>query len=487
MSSTASEPALFPCIIQGGMGIAVSNWQLARAVSTAGQMGVVSGTALGTVFVRRLQDGDTGGHIRRALDHCPLTELAQQMLERYFLEGGLAPNQSYRLAPMYSLQSSAHLDALTVISNFTEVWLAKEDHDGVVGINLLEKIQLPTLASLYGAMLAEVDYVLMGAGIPRAIPGVLDLLSAGLSAELRITVEGETTDEKHHTHFDPAQFMGSPAPVLPRPKFLAIVSSSALATTLARKASGRVDGIIVEGYSAGGHNAPPRGAPQFNEQGEPIYGTRDEVNLASIRNLGLPFWLAGSSADQLNEALKLGATGVQVGTAFAFCEESGLTPELKHSVLTRCATREISLLTDSRASPTGMPFKVVDAPNTVSDHAVYEQRPRQCDLGYLRQPFQKEDGSVGYRCPAEPVEDYVRKGGNREDTKDRKCLCNGLAATVGLGQILSTGGIEPAIVTAGDALRDLHHFLTNGKLSYHAADVLRFILDGSDTTELVPA
>ncbi len=465
------------------MGIAVSNWQLARAVSTAGQMGVVSGTALSTVFIRRLQDGDTGGHIRRALKHFPLPGLAQQMLERYFLEGGRAPNQSYRLAPMYSLQSSSHLDALTVIANFTEAWLAKEGHDGVVGINLLEKIQLPTLASLYGAMLAQVDYVLMGAGIPRAIPGVLDQLAAGQAAELRITVEGESADQKHLTHFDPAQFMGSPAPELPRPKFLAIVSSSALATTLARKASGRVDGIIVEGYSAGGHNAPPRGAPQFNEQGEPVYSTRDEVNLASIRNLGLPFWLAGSSIDQLNEARDLGATGVQVGTAFAFCEESGLTPELKRDVLSRCATNDISLLTDSRASPTGMPFKVVDAPNTVSNHAVYEDRPRQCDLGYLRQPYQKEDGSVGYRCPAEPVGDYLRKGGKLEDTKDRKCLCNGLAATIGLGQLLSSGEIEPAIITAGDALRDLHRFLTNGKLSYHARDVLRFILEGTDTPE----
>lgn len=40
------------------MGVAVSNWSLARAVSQTGQLGVVSGTALGTVLVRRLQDGE---------------------------------------------------------------------------------------------------------------------------------------------------------------------------------------------------------------------------------------------------------------------------------------------------------------------------------------------------------------------------------------------------------------------------------------------
>jgi nitronate monooxygenase len=476
MLSTASASPRLPLVIQGGMGAGVSHWQLARTVALAGHLGVVSGTALSTIFVRRLQDGDAGGHLRRALASCPLSGPARQMLEGYFLPGGRPPGQPYRLAPMYSLETSDHLIALTLVANFTEVWLAKEGHAGIVGLNLLEKIQLPTLASLYGAMLAGVDYVLMGAGIPRAIPGVLDQFAAGLPAELRIAVEGETPGTEHRIRFDPAQFLGAPAPVLTRPRFLAIVSSSALATTLARKASGRVDGLIVEGATAGGHNAPPRGTPQFNTRGEPVYGPRDEVNLAAIRELGLPFWLAGSCDDQLKPALACGATGVQVGTAFAFCEESGLAPELKRAVLARCATQEISLLTDPRASPTGMPFKVVEVPATVSDPAVYAQRPRKCDLGYLRQPYQKPDGTVGYRCPAEPVEDYVRKGGLPEDTVDRKCLCNGLTATIGLGQTLSSGATEPAIVTAGDAVRELHHFLTGGRLSYRAADVLQFIL-----------
>ena len=38
-----------PRIIQGGMGIAVSQWQLARAVAMQGELRVVSGTALGLV------------------------------------------------------------------------------------------------------------------------------------------------------------------------------------------------------------------------------------------------------------------------------------------------------------------------------------------------------------------------------------------------------------------------------------------------------
>jgi len=44
----------FPKIIQGGMGVAISNWKLARAVSRLGQLGVVSGTGIETILARRL-------------------------------------------------------------------------------------------------------------------------------------------------------------------------------------------------------------------------------------------------------------------------------------------------------------------------------------------------------------------------------------------------------------------------------------------------
>lgn len=478
MENPTTAPCALPVIIQGGMGVAVSNWRLARAVASRGHLGVVSGTALAVVLVRRLQDGDLDGNVRRALAHFPLRHAACEIEARYFIAGARSQDQPYRLAPMYSVGPSDDLVALTIVANFVEIWLAKEGHSGLVGLNLLEKIQLPTLASLYGALLADVDYVLMGAGIPRAIPGILDQLSLGQKVNLRVSIDGESTGTEHRITFDPAHFTGAPALVLRRPKFLAIVSSSALATTLARKASAKVDGLVVEGATAGGHNAPPRGTPQFNERGEPVYGPRDSADLGVIRALGLPFWLAGSYAHptQLRAALALGATGVQIGTAFAFCEESGLRPELKQAALLQGAAGTLELRTDPRASPTGMPFKVVNLPGTVSVPAVYAHRARSCDLGYLRQPYEKSDGSVGYRCPAEPEADFIRKGGDPVDAVGRKCLCNGLMAAIGLGQLLCSGLTEPAIVTAGEDVRDLRRFLAAGENSYGAADVLRFIL-----------
>jgi len=467
-----NPPTHWPRLIQGGMGIGVSNWHLARAVSLRGHLGVVSGTALNTVFVRRLQDGDADGAMRRALAACPLPNVAQ-ILEKYFVPGGIG-RQPYRLAPMFSLDSAAELLGLTAAANFVEVYLAKEKNPGVVGLNLLEKIQLPTLASLYGAMLAKVDYVLMGAGIPKAIPGILDRFAAGEKAELRIAVEG--TKDEHAIALDPAALLNGEKWTLPRPKFLAIVSSSVLALTLARKSSGKVDGFVVEGATAGGHNAPPRGGTTLNERGEPIYGPRDTPDLAAIKAIGLPFWLAGGQAtpDALRAAEAAGAAGVQVGTAFAFCRESGLAPEIKAAALARAREGALDLRTDPRASPTGMPFKVVDLPGTVADPAVYAARTRRCDLGYLRDVYAAPDGTLGYRCPAAPAENFAAKGGDIAETVGRKCLCNGLLAAVGLGQRDAHGVSEPPIVTAGDDVRGLARYLAPGANDYGVDDVLRY-------------
>ena len=468
-----------PRIIQGGMGVAVSDWRLARAVSLAGQLGVVSGTALDVVLARRLQDGDPGGYVRQALDHFPLKDVAKRILDRYFVEDGKEANKGYKSRPVYSQEPPEALTELTVAANFVEVWLAKHGHSGPVGINLLEKIQLPTVHSLFGAVLAGVDYVLMGAGIPRHVPGILDRLSNGEVAELKLDVH-EAKDTDHKMSFDPRQFLSSiPFPTLKRPNFLAIISSATLAIQFARRVGG-TQGFVVEGPTAGGHNAPPRGHMQLDETGQPIYGPRDVPDLEQIRELGLPFWLAGGYGDEnkLQEALNHGAAGIQVGTAFAFCEESGIRADLKKRVLEMSKRGELTVHTDPLASPTGFPFKVLRMSQTAADEEVYQARKRICDLGYLRTSYMKEDGSVGYRCPAEPVEDYVRKGGNIEDTVGRKCVCNGLMATVGLGQNQKGTYEEPPLLTAGDEAAHVAKFLKPGKDSYTAKDVIDTLLAG---------
>ena len=248
-----------PLIIQGGMGIGASNWKLARTVSLAGQLGMVSGVGLDTILARRLQDGDPEGHMRRALAQFPAPEIAERILQSWFIPGGKAPDAPYRFVPMHTAEENIPLWELAIAGNFVEVFLAREGHDGAVGINYLEKIQLPNIPAFYGAMLAGVDYIIMGAGIPRENPGYIDRLAEHRDFTATLQVEGAASQDAYSLRFDPKRVISRELPPLKRPLFLAIISSAVLAITLAKKATGRVDGFVIEGPSAGGHNAPPRG------------------------------------------------------------------------------------------------------------------------------------------------------------------------------------------------------------------------------------
>jgi nitronate monooxygenase len=281
-------------------------------------------------------------------------------------------------------------------------------------------------------------------------------------------------------HFDPADYAEGPLPLLHRPRFLAIVSSNTLATTMLRRASGPVNGFVIETPTAGGHNAPPRGKLQLNEAGEPVYGDRDRVNLQEMRALGVPFWLAGGygNAQKLREALEQGAAGIQVGTAFAFSQESGMRADLKLKLMNQAKTGSGVVFTDPLASPTGFPFKVALLEGTSSEFPIYQERKRVCDLGYLREPYAAEEGKIGYRCAAEPVDNYIAKGGKIEDTVGRKCLCNALMANVGHAQTRKDQAAEPALVTVGDDLNTIANFLAPGRDTYSAADVVKSLMAG---------
>ncbi|MFU8894338.1 MAG: nitronate monooxygenase [Luteolibacter sp.] len=462
-----------PPIIQGGMGVGVSGWRLARAVSQTGQLGVVSGTALDLLLTRNLQLGDPDGYLRRALEAFPDADVVDRILERYWIPGGKPDDAPFRTPPMFSHRPSRDSAWLTIASAFAAIHLAKENHDGLVGLNLLEKIQTPTLYALLGAMMAGVDVVLVGAGIPRRIPKILDDFAAGHAAEMRLDVTGAAAPVM--MRLDPAEF-GISGP-MKRPVFLAIVSSPVLAENLRRKADGRVDGFVVEASVAGGHNAPPRGPLQLDDHGEPIYGERDRIDPEAFVKIGLPFWLAGGygKPGMLAKAQAAGANGIQVGTAFALSQESGFEPGLKARILDAVINGDLKVRTDAAASPTGFPFKLANMPGSIADPDVYQQRGRVCDLGVLREAYERPDGSVGFRCPAEPPDAYFLKRGDLANTPDRMCLCNSLCASVGIGQVRH-GEPEPPLVTLGDDYSVVREFMTDGRTSYSAADVVRSLL-----------
>jgi nitronate monooxygenase len=181
-----------------------------------------------------------------------------------------------------------------------------------------------------------------------------------------------------------------------------------------------------------------------------------------------------------------GATGVQTGSVFALAEESGMRPDYRSAILKelRNGTDDAALVRTTMFSPTGFSFKVVQLKDTLADQQVYESRRRVCDIGLLQQVGLSKPGEDGVRtlfqrCAAAPVEGYIHKRGLERNTEDRRCLCNGLLACVGLGQVKHLQGEwkeEPAIVTLGNHLDGIRRLSRQGQTHYWVKDVVADIL-----------
>lgn len=464
-----------PPIIQGGLGAGISGWKLVNRVSREGQLGFLANSN-DAIVTRLLQIGDPGGDIRRAAELFPIPQIRDEIVNNYYIPGGKDPLESFKPIPMFRINPSEQAQKLAAFSNFVAVTLAKEGHNGVVGINLLTKMQF-NLGAIWGAMMANVDYIAMGAGIPNQIPRILDKLAKYEEVFYKLDVAGADKNDLYQTSFDPKTIMNPQKPQIKRPKFLAIVSHHALAKRLV-ESSGEVNGIVVEGWTAGGHNAPQRD-DLFTTDGQALYNERDLPDISKIRKLGVPFWLAGgyASPQKLREAWALGAQGIQAGTIFALSEESGLRRDLKRAILRRAYRGDLVVITDPLASPSRFPFKVTLLPNTASSTKSYCERERICNIGRLRELYKRSDGTIGYRCPAEPIGDYVDKDGRLEDTINRRCLCNHLLENINLGQIRNGVYQELPFVTSGKDLSFIPHLMENEDNSYSVREALYYLFN----------
>ena len=94
----------------------------------------------------------------------------------------------------------------------------------------------------------------------------------------------------------------------------------------------------------------------------------------------------------------------------------------------------------------------------------------------MRELYRNDDGTLGFRCPSEPTDTYLAKGGKLEDTIGRKCLCNALLADIGLAQVQRGNQLEAPLVTSGDDLLNLNGFLEQHSRDYTATDVITYLL-----------
>ncbi len=498
-------------LLQGGMGAYVSNWRLAKAVAMAKPgvtAGTVSGTALDAIYVRLLQLGDPGGHIRRALaafDARFGVDIGQKICDRYFIDGGKAPSARFKNAPMHKVRLPDGSDlvapstgapiALTlaqeaidllIVTGFAEVWLAKEGHRGNIFINFLQKIEVPLIYAIYGAMLAGVAGIIVGAGNPDGLPAICSRLAMHQAVASNLSVLYRAAGETFTLTFDPQSVAGGKLAQSPlrRPAFLAIASLENMVRGLAQSPSEAPDGFVIEHHTAGGHNAGPQGPLKKDGLGQPIYGAKDEPDLQAIRQVGLPFWLAGGygSRERLQQALDAGAAGVQVGSNFALAQESGMKPCYRVAILDKLkkGASDAALVHTTMFSPTGFPFKVAQLEGTLADEAVFTARRRLCDLGFLQRRGLSKPAADGtrrlfHRCRAEPVSTFIGKRGLPRNTQDQRCLCNGLLSCVGLAQV-GAQGEEPAIVTLGNHLDGVRRLSRQGQSTYWVQDVVDDIL-----------
>ena len=248
-------------------------------------------------------------------------------------------------------------------------------------------------------MLAGVDYVIMGAGIPVQIPGVLNQLAQGLPASMRVHVEQSEPSDDFRVTFDPCAITGGRRLDIRRPFFVPIISSATLGEMLISKSSGVVDGFVVEGPTAGGHNAPPRGKMVLNDKGEPVYGPRDRMDFDRMRSLGLPFWVAGSygSPEKLKGSARTRGGGRAGRDSVRFVQRVGAGRRPATASHRACAGGQVSRCLPTRWRPhRDFPFKVAQIEGTLLRSRglrIPRARLRQWDICGVR--TRKPDGSIG--------------------------------------------------------------------------------------------
>lgn len=241
-----------------------------------------------------------------------------------------------------------------------------------VGINIMVAAVNQYESSVLGALDGGVDVIISGAGLPIQLPAIV---------------------EKHERASDVA--------------LVPIVSSARALNIIIRKWSkyNRVpDAVVVEGPLAGGHIGWAKKGDAFDEKNKLENLVCEVLLLAKEHNI--PVIAAGGIHDNkdIQRYLKLGCSGVQMGTRFLATFESGASEEYKQKLI-GCNKGDIELA-DKPGSPCGLLFRVINS-SPFYQEALENKRVPNCDKGYVL---------INGKCPA-------------KDGLDSFCICNGLLSS----------------------------------------------------------
>jgi len=435
----------FPPLVVGGMGFNVLGPSQVNEISRLGAAGTLSAAGLRNLIVSAVQNGDE--KVIAMAKTFPFQKHIDELM--LFAPDGKWHKKAVPMDQVGPKGESARM--LTTISVYVAVKIAKEGHSGVVLLNIMWKLADIVLPTIYGAMLADIDGLVFGAGVAMEAPDIVNKIRAGqfvyydklYSTNCQVSLE---------VHKGTAEFLAK----FERPLLIPILSNFAFCNLLLREWNARYgygpDFFILEDYRAGGHNAPPRNHIEHIEE-------KDGINtyFEKVLGLGVPIIVAGglehggTRADLLYCQEKK-AFGMQVGSRFALSKESNILQRLKDRIIRNNRRGRTRIITNYRSSPTGYPLKEIRLSGTLARKSVLNKRRRSCKYGQLRQGNEKD--TVKRSCPAMPSAMYRRLNPDktlaqcRADCRGKVCLCEALLAAVGMLR-----SAAPPLVTMGESGR----------------------------------
>lgn len=240
-------------------------------------------------------------------------------------QGGIGVISSAGLGLIHRDLSSNYVEA-AVLGLKKELQQAREKAKGIIGVNVM--VAMTNFADMVKTAIAEkADVIFSGAGLPLDLPSYLDKDS--------------------------------------KTKLVPIVSSARAAKVLCEKWKNNYDylpdAIVVEGPKAGGHLGYKNDeiAEASHSLEEIIPQVVEQVDyFRRMYNVEIPVIAAGGiyTGEDIYNILKLGASGVQMGSRFVTTTECDAAEAFKQEYL-RADEKDIEII----KSPVGMPGRAISS------------------------------------------------------------------------------------------------------------------------------
>ncbi len=262
-------------------------------------------------------------------------------------EGGVGIISSAGLGLLYRDFSSDFLEA-SIHGLKEEIRKAREKTLGVIGVNVM--VAMTNFADMIKTAVSEkVDVITAGAGLPLDLPSFLK--------------KGSET------------------------KLIPIVSSARAARIICEKWKSNYDylpdAMIVEGPKAGGHLGFK--IDQIDDNDYCLEKLVPEIvgelkTFEEKYDKKIPLFAAGGiyTGDDINEILKLGASGVQMGTRFVTTDECDASSEFKQAYI-NAQSKDIQII----KSPVGMPGRAILS-NFITKVREGKKQPQKCPFKCIK-------------------------------------------------------------------------------------------------------